>query len=329
MGYAYANGLTSGTGATTFGGNVTITASQYLTFVLRAIGYASGEDFQWDRAWELSDQIGLTDGRYTNAKDFLRSDVTIISRNAMDVKQKDSDQTLAEKLMEEGVFTKAQFMESANDPLVLENLEQNFRALFFIIDGERLKEGWPYRGEKGKHIVEPFWKDGRPVDYDVEIENIDDGRTTSKVWKNGDGTFTVDLQGDSTAISVYFVTSVETVINDEGEEENVVNRTKTTLSFDHDRPYSGLYSVHQGEPFFDGDGIGDNFNMYWVFDVYMDDQRISDYKITVPVDAPFTVTIQADGSMLLMRTGTGRAKFTISYGGQSVTYEAKMWPMLG
>ena len=41
VGYAYANGLTSGTSATTFGGDATVTASQYITFVLRALGYQS------------------------------------------------------------------------------------------------------------------------------------------------------------------------------------------------------------------------------------------------------------------------------------------------
>lgn len=52
VGYAYTNGLTSGTSATTFGGTATVTASQYLTFILRALGYQSGTDFQWDKAWE-------------------------------------------------------------------------------------------------------------------------------------------------------------------------------------------------------------------------------------------------------------------------------------
>ena len=41
VGYAYANGLTQGTGATRFGGASTVTATQYLTFVLRALGYTN------------------------------------------------------------------------------------------------------------------------------------------------------------------------------------------------------------------------------------------------------------------------------------------------
>ncbi|MBR5228489.1 MAG: S-layer homology domain-containing protein, partial [Firmicutes bacterium] len=87
VGYAYAKGLTAGTSATTYSGDAKITASQYLTFVLRSLGYDSSKDFKWDRAWELSDKIGLTDGRYdVTTKTFLRGDVTIISNNSLQVK---------------------------------------------------------------------------------------------------------------------------------------------------------------------------------------------------------------------------------------------------
>lgn len=83
VGYAYANGIASGTSATKFGAKDTVTASQYLSFVLRVQGYESGKDFKWDKAWELSDQIGLTDGRYDEkTTKFLRGDVAIISLQA-------------------------------------------------------------------------------------------------------------------------------------------------------------------------------------------------------------------------------------------------------
>lgn len=103
VGYAYANGLTAGTSATTFGGSETITASQYLTFVLRSLGYESGKDFQWDKAWELSDKIGMTDGRYNvGSKDFLRGDVAIISNNALYMKLANSDKTLLDSFNARG-----------------------------------------------------------------------------------------------------------------------------------------------------------------------------------------------------------------------------------
>ena len=99
VGYAYTKGLTAGTSATTYSGNDTVTASQYLTFVLRALGYTNGTDFQWDNAWELSDKIGLTDGRYgASTTNFTRGDAAIISKQALSIKLKDSSMTLAEAL---------------------------------------------------------------------------------------------------------------------------------------------------------------------------------------------------------------------------------------
>ena len=77
IGYAYANGLTNGTSATTYSGSNPIRANQYITFVLRSLGYVSGEDFKVSTAWEFSDEIGLTHGEYNaeNAANFIRGDV--------------------------------------------------------------------------------------------------------------------------------------------------------------------------------------------------------------------------------------------------------------
>jgi len=98
VGYAYANGLTSGTSATTFGGNAKISASQYITFVLRALGYSSGTDFQWNKAWELSDTLGFTNGEYNASSDFTRGDVAEISYNALSAKLKGQNKVLLDTL---------------------------------------------------------------------------------------------------------------------------------------------------------------------------------------------------------------------------------------
>ena len=45
--FAYENDLTKGVSADKLGANDAVTAAQYLTFVLRAMGYVSGEDFDW------------------------------------------------------------------------------------------------------------------------------------------------------------------------------------------------------------------------------------------------------------------------------------------
>lgn len=98
VGYAYAKGLTVGTSATTFGANDMTTAAQYLTFILKALGYDATSDFSWDKAWELSDQIGLTNGEYKEDTAFTRGDVAIISYSALSANLKGQEKTLAESL---------------------------------------------------------------------------------------------------------------------------------------------------------------------------------------------------------------------------------------
>ncbi len=95
VGYAYTNKLTSGTSATTFSGNNTVSAAQYITFVLRALGYNSESDFRWNSSWELSDRLGITDGRYNaSTENFTRGDVAVISASALYATLKDSEKTL-------------------------------------------------------------------------------------------------------------------------------------------------------------------------------------------------------------------------------------------
>ncbi len=94
--YAYLNGLTNGISETEYGGWQNTTATQYITFVLRALGYSSDSDFSSKRAWELSDQLGITSGEYDESSSFTRGDAAIISRNALSVLLKGTSRTLKE-----------------------------------------------------------------------------------------------------------------------------------------------------------------------------------------------------------------------------------------
>ena len=98
VGYAYQNGLTSGISATTYGGDQPITAAQYISFVLSALGYENGIDFQWDKSFELSNELGITDGDYDNSSTFTRGDMVVISYNALGAKMKGQDVTLLQTL---------------------------------------------------------------------------------------------------------------------------------------------------------------------------------------------------------------------------------------
>lgn len=150
VGYAYVNGLTVGTGETTFGGELWITAPQYLTFVLRALGYDSATDFRWDAAWELSDEIGLTENGARFAEGtFLRDSVAAVSFRALQTALKGGGETLGEKLIAEGAFTSERYdaarspeQAPAEDPYAPETVYQKLIAM-----REELPEGLPWTNE--------------------------------------------------------------------------------------------------------------------------------------------------------------------------------------
>jgi len=97
--YAYNKGYASGITDTSFGADQKVTATQYITFVLRALGYEVGVDFQWDKAWLLSDKLGFTENLYNgNTNNFLREDLVFISRNALYQEVKGTGKQLIEIL---------------------------------------------------------------------------------------------------------------------------------------------------------------------------------------------------------------------------------------
>ena len=96
VGYAYAKGLTAGTSASTFGANDKTTAAQFLTFVLKALGYDATSDFSWDNAWPLAEQVGISRGEYNAQTSFTRGDMAVISHRALSAKMKGSDMLLSE-----------------------------------------------------------------------------------------------------------------------------------------------------------------------------------------------------------------------------------------
>jgi hypothetical protein len=107
VGYGYKIGLTEGEAGDLFGSASDASASMYLTFILRALGYSEGEgkDYLWNDPWDLAEQVGILP-KTVNRDLFLRADVVTISYAALFAKMKYSDETLADVLIGEGVFTR-------------------------------------------------------------------------------------------------------------------------------------------------------------------------------------------------------------------------------
>lgn len=102
VGYAYQNGIAKGTGSKTFGADEPMSARQYVTLVLRAMGYADNIDFSYDNVLEKACDIGLLSVSelkdLENRSGFLRNDLVAVSYNALKTKINGSSRTLAEKL---------------------------------------------------------------------------------------------------------------------------------------------------------------------------------------------------------------------------------------
>ncbi len=141
VGYAYETGLTKGVSATEFG-NSDSTAAMYLTFMLRALGYSdvNNEDFSWDDPYSLARTAGiLTDA--VNIEVFWRADAVTVSFEALPAYIKNSEQTLAAKLIEAGVFTKEQYDaamksvgQSTGTPLTAMQISEKCAPAVFYIE---------------------------------------------------------------------------------------------------------------------------------------------------------------------------------------------------
>jgi hypothetical protein len=132
VGYAYENGLTKGVSATSFGTGSS-SAANYLTFVLRALGYSDAQnaDFSWDQPFALAAGIGLLSDA-VDTEDFLRSDVVLLSYQALNTRLKGADTTLAEKLIASGVFSAEAFSDVYRPKAVAHySLDRSMDAAFW------------------------------------------------------------------------------------------------------------------------------------------------------------------------------------------------------
>ena len=106
VGYAYNKGYTNGVSSTTFGSSNAVSTAQFLTFLLRSLGYQDGVDFTWEAPWALTDQLGVTNGEYNaSTTTFLRADAVTVSASALYAPVKNSDKTLLQTLLDSGAIT--------------------------------------------------------------------------------------------------------------------------------------------------------------------------------------------------------------------------------
>lgn len=112
VGYAYSNNITNGVSATEFGSDSIASASMYITFILRAMGYnddpqKGSPDFSWSQAPYFARNLGinLDDEQLAH---FKRAQAAISSFYAVRATCKNGT-LLCDRLIAQGVFTQEQY----------------------------------------------------------------------------------------------------------------------------------------------------------------------------------------------------------------------------
>ena len=106
--YAKKAGLVTGVSETYFGSNEPVGVRDYLTMVLRALGYSDAgkdADFSWAESIAFADGIGLTHGEYRAADEFLREDLALVSYTALTLPVKGEGEMLIRTLYLVGVVS--------------------------------------------------------------------------------------------------------------------------------------------------------------------------------------------------------------------------------
>ena len=343
VGYAYANGLTAGNSTTepTFGGNDPVTATQYLTFVLKALGYEVGKDFQWNKAWELSDQLGITDGRYNeNNKTFLRGDIAMISDDALD-KPVVGKNTALITMIRQNLAASGKEMPEPEEPKVEEPAEEpeepkpevpkeepvlkaiipeGVATLKIHETGE--EDIRTFHAKKGSTYTISVWYDGEQM-KEFDIAESDNNNIVT-VKKNSNGTFTMKTVGTGeSSLTFRFKYGSWNDVQEDGSVIVVDTRYYTNM---HWYGYTGdTYKVpgvalrQRGDYFENGARFGDNFGEYHVFDIMHDGVQVKDYTVS-GLDG-LEYKIQSDGTLLVYHNHKkGNYPFSITSKGVTSTF---------
>ena len=100
--WLYTNGITNGTSSTTFGSG-SCSAQNYVVFLLRALGYKDGTDFQYADAAAFAMTHGLFDTSLVGGV-FLRDDLAALTYQALACELKDGSTYLLDSLIQDGAI---------------------------------------------------------------------------------------------------------------------------------------------------------------------------------------------------------------------------------
>ncbi|MBR6259203.1 MAG: hypothetical protein IKR21_03225 [Oscillospiraceae bacterium] len=131
--WLFSKELTRGISDTEFGSANLCSGHDYSVFMLRALGYKDGVDFDYFDAGNYAEELGfystfLFDG------EFLRDDMTAVTRQALVTDMKESDKTLIENLAESGAVTEDAAKELLDKSAAAKELQELMGSEITAID---------------------------------------------------------------------------------------------------------------------------------------------------------------------------------------------------
>lgn len=101
--WVYTNGISNGTSATTFGSASKCSVQNYAVFLLRALGYKDGADFQYADALTFAQSKGFYEPLMFSG-DFLRDDLAALTYQALAADMADGKTYLLDSLIQSGAI---------------------------------------------------------------------------------------------------------------------------------------------------------------------------------------------------------------------------------
>lgn len=195
--YAYENGLASGKTAETFDPNSPVTGQQFLTFLLRVLGYSdsgAAADFNWKQASEKAGRIGLislgdTD-KYDGAID--RGDCALLIWKSFGLIPKNAasrDTRLIDQLLDDHAVTNRAasklgltdpYTEYTQVPILLYHTVEKGAVTKYYLDPDLFQQQLDYFQSRGMHSITlqqlcDHWDYGTPLPDKPFILSFDDG----------------------------------------------------------------------------------------------------------------------------------------------------------
>ena len=119
--WLYTKGITKGATAATFNSNAACTDKNYVVFLLRALGYEDGKDFQYAESLTFAEKLGFYQADYFEGP-FLRDDLAAITLQALATDKKGGETYLLKSLIDTGA------VDATKAKNLTEKIE-NYRAL--------------------------------------------------------------------------------------------------------------------------------------------------------------------------------------------------------